>query len=67
MVAEIEDSLVQLESTMREEINKKMDICLGYLKNLKQNFTHNPSNPTAVNSIMLQEQIHNLTLTVNKV
>ena len=42
-----------------------MDICLNYLKNVKQSMQQ--SSPTTVNSIMMQEQMHNLTLTVNKV
>ena len=41
-----------------------MDICMSFLKNMKQ---QPPVAPTAVNTIMIQEQIHNLTLSVNKV
>ena len=44
-----------------------MDICLNYIKSIKKNTSQNQPTPTTVNSIMLQEQMHNLTLAVNKV
>lgn len=50
-------------------MNKKIDICINFVKNhaQSQNQSSRNSSPSAVNAIMMQEQLHNMTLTVNKV
>lgn len=48
-------------------MNKKIDICMSFFKNVSQNSSRGQSSPSAVNTIMLQEQLHNATLTMNKI
>lgn len=41
---------------------------MNFFKNAVQQFKATPSSsPTSVNSVMMQEQLHNMTLTINKV
>ncbi len=44
---------------------------MSFVKNATQTYHQNNSSrnssPSAVNAIMMQEQLHNMTLTVNKV
>lgn len=57
-----------MELNLREEMNKKIDICMTFFKNATQSCNPSKANsPSSVNAIMMQEQIHNMTLTMNKV
>lgn len=64
---EIEDIMDRVEASLREEMNKKFDICMNVFKNAAQQFNRSSTSPSTVNAIMMQEQLHNMTLTVNKV
>ena len=58
----------QMELNLREEMNKKIDICMTFFKSATQSFNNTKiSSPSTVNAIMMQEQIHNITLTMNKI
>ena len=51
---EIEDIMDRMELTLREEMNKKIDICMTFFKNASQSINSRQSSPSAVNAIMLQ-------------
>jgi len=48
-------------------MNKKIDICMSYFKSSVQGINKGSSSPTNVSTTMMQEQLHNMTLTMNKV
>ena len=64
MMNEVEGMVSLLESNLREELNKKIEICMNYFKSVKM-----PSglNMSHINETMVEEQLHNITLNINKI
>lgn len=43
-----------METSLREEMNKKFDICVNIFKNATQQYSKSNSSPSTVNTIMMQ-------------
>lgn len=77
MFLEVQAMIGDLEDNLREEMNQKIDICMSCLKKAIENSNlhvastsrefASPKTINSMNTIMLQEELHNLTLTVNKI
>jgi hypothetical protein len=62
---EMEEIMDKMQTALREEVNKKIDICMNFLRSATEQ--HKTNSPATVNAIMIQEQLHNVKLTVSKV